>query len=387
MERAPYRWGVEAGVAVTGRFAFAVAGCVLLACSSGHGAATGVAGGAGAAGGSSAGAAGGSSAGAAGGSSAGAAGGSSAGAAGGSACQATRASAPTFPGSRDPAILARAAVVVGSCIPDDGIDRNLADMWLSDVNQTWFWERTVLQAPCLASAKCGCAAVDACLGWKVTPYDGGACPTCAGSLFSLCGLIGAGTQLRLSFDCAAIGYGCDPVTGCLPPAAALCDETTFAPTCADGRPALCAQNYGTTPAVVPGAACAAVGAACAEGACVGSGAACTDLPASNGELVPAPLACAGAMLDACVGGKHQAIDCAKRGPGFTCQTVDGQVFCGLAAECVPGTPGSATPGSNRCEGDTVVLCNAGRIDRVDCRALGFSGCAVDASKGKLGCLP
>ena len=368
--RAPYREDVEAGRgAVTGRFAFAVAGCALLACSSGHGGATGAAGGAG---GSSAGAAGGSSAGAGG---------------GGGACQATRASAPALPGSRDAAILARAAVVVGSCIPDDGIDRNLADMWLSDVNQTWFWERTVLQAPCLASAKCGCAAVEACLSWKVTPYDGGACPTCAGSLFSLCGLIEGATKYRLSFDCAAIGFGCDPVTGCLPPAAALCDTATFAPTCADGRPALCAQNYGPTAAVVPGAVCAAVGAACAGGACVGSGAACTDLPASNGELVPTPLACAGAMLDACVGGKHQAIDCAKRGPGFTCQTVDGHAFCGLAAECVPGTPGGATPGSNRCEGDTVVLCNAGRVDRVDCRALGFSGCAVDASKGQLGCLP
>jgi len=49
-------------------------------------------------------------------------------------------------------------------------------------------------------------------------------------------------------------------------------------------------------------------------------------------------------------------------------------FCGLASECVPGNePQGLTNHGNSCEGNTVVMCNAGRIDRVDCLSLGSRG--------------
>jgi hypothetical protein len=46
----------------------------------------------------------------------------------------------------------------------------------------------------------------------------------------------------------------------------------------------------------------------------------------------------------------------------------GHLNCGLGAECDVGSAYEVT-----CEGDELVLCNAGRIDRVDCKALGFEG--------------
>ncbi|MBK9266372.1 MAG: hypothetical protein IPM54_42125 [Polyangiaceae bacterium] len=60
------------------------------------------------------------------------------------------------------------------------------------------------------------------------------------------------------------------------------------------------------------------------------------------------------------------LDCGLLADGFTCQTVNGTSFCGLASECYDLKPA--------CEGDSVVLCNAGRIDKIDCKSLGFTGC-------------
>src|SRR6185295_15861193 len=117
----------------------------------------------------------------------------------------------------DPAVLARAAAVVGSCMPDDGIDRNLANMWHADVNNTEIWERLVLQAEWLANANCGCDAIKTCVGWEVTRSeddagaDAGGCTGCAGSVYTLCGTKGDSKGLRLTMDCSAIGQACDPL--------------------------------------------------------------------------------------------------------------------------------------------------------------------------------
>jgi hypothetical protein len=40
-----------------------------------------------------------------------------------------------------------------------------------------------------------------------------------------------------------------------------------------------------------------------------------------------------------------------------------------------------------CDGATVVICNAGRVDRVDCRSLGFTGCEVNKVNHTYGCIP
>jgi hypothetical protein len=302
-----------------------------------------------------------------------------------STCTVGRDGAPKLPGSRDPLLLARAAVVVGSCIPDDGIDRNLAEMWASDVNNARSFDRSVLQAACLASTTCGCGAVTECLGYQVVLGAFGSSKRCSGSTFTECVQPASGSGGCFSFECGAVGLACDPLVVCSAAPALACDETTFAPSCDQARrPQLCSSGGG-----VPGGDCAALGLTCDAGQCVGGGAACAGgLLASQGEVAPAGLGCAGTMLDACVGGKHAPIDCAKRGPGFSCQSVGGHFFCGLAAECVPGNePFGGDARNVKCEGNTVVLCNAGRLDRVDCRALGFAGCEVDASKAHYGCIP
>jgi hypothetical protein len=269
---------------------------------------------------------------------------------------------PKAPGAQDPALLARAAVVLGSCFPDDGIDRNLANMWASDVNHRRLWNRTAVKADCLASAKSGCAALDTCLGLKASAGTAAAPPTCTGSRFSYCEQAAAGRFACLSIDCATVGLSCDTGEVCLEAAP---------PTCGTG-----------------GADCAVVGLTCGGNECVGSGAACGGGGSTTeGDLSPEGLACTGTMLDACVGGKRATIDCAKRGPGFSCQHAGDAYFCGLASDCVPGNTAGADDTPNTCEGNTVVLCNAGRVDRVDCTSLGFTGCEVDRAKAHYGCLP
>jgi hypothetical protein len=299
-------------------------------------------------------------------------------------CMGTRNPAPNLPGSRDPDLLARAATVVGSCLPDDGIDRNLANIWHSDVNHAWIWQRPGLQAECLASTKCGCGDVKACIGWEVTRVDAGStCEPCAGSVF--CETIG---DLRLTIDCSAVGLVCDPLVGCGEAPAAPCANATFVPACsATGRPQTCDGSFGGD-AVSLGPECATLGLVCAGDQCAGNGAACTGGQVfSKGALSPQGLGCSGAMLDACVGGKHHTINCAERGPGFSCQTFDGHFFCGLASACLPGNEPEGSAATTTCEGNTVVVCNAGRIDRVDCLSLGFTGCSVDASSNQYGCIP
>jgi hypothetical protein len=78
------------------------------------------------------------------------------------------------------------------------------------------------------------------------------------------------------------------------------------------------------------------------------------------------------------------VNCATYGPGFTCQSRDGTFFCGLAAECVPADNyASAQPA--RCDGSQLSFCNAGRLETIDCLALGFTGCEVDSSMDRYGC--
>jgi hypothetical protein len=69
--------------------------------------------------------------------------------------------------------------------------------------------------------------------------------------------------------------------------------------------------------------------------------------------------------------REHVFDCGTLAEGFTCQSAQGLAFCGLASEC-PLVDTAAT-----CEGDNIVLCNAGRVDRIDCKALGFDGCDPD----------
>jgi len=112
----------------------------------------------------------------------------------------------------------------------------------------------------------------------------------------------------------------------------------------------------------------------------GDGAVCRER-SRGGAITWDGLECQGDTLQACAGGRTTLLDCGVAAPGFGCQSVGGFAFCGLASECLPAhLPGADQAGSPTiCEGSTVVFCNAGRIERIDCLTLGFDGCAETAA--------
>ena len=99
------------------------------------------------------------------------------------------------------------------------------------------------------------------------------------------------------------------------------------------------------------------------------------------------LGCSGNTLTACVNQQQTTVDCSTLGPGFTCQTLGSQYFCGLANQCVPADNYSgSTSNPVKCDGNTVVFCNAGRLEHIDCLSLGFTGCEVNHGAAKYGCI-
>jgi cysteine-rich repeat protein len=95
----------------------------------------------------------------------------------------------------------------------------------------------------------------------------------------------------------------------------------------------------------------------------------------------------GSALDACVNGRQALLDCSLQGPRFRCQEAGGIAFCGLASECVPELGYlNRFAFKESCDGDTLVFCNKGRIERVDCLSLGFVGCDLDGDFIRFGCV-
>ena len=182
-------------------------------------------------------------------------------------------------------------------------------------------------------------------------------------------------------DCSRFGLSCDPAANCIEEGAVACDGLE-PPTCtADGELLFCDDNG------MRHAPCQSLGFSCVDGKCSGDGAACLGQASGEEELVEVlGTACAGATLTACVGGRSVEVDCATYGPDFTCQSLDGNFFCGLAAECVPADNYEAAHPES-CDGNRLSFCNAGRLETLDCRALGFSGCEIAPSMDRYGCTP
>jgi hypothetical protein len=158
-----------------------------------------------------------------------------------------------------------------------------------------------------------------------------------------------------------------------------CEGATFAPSCNGSVPVFCDGS------LVEGTDCAVRGAACSDGLCTGTGDACSVSPSDP----TAGVSCNGNVLESCQNGQRATLDCTTFRAGFGCRTIGDVAFCGLAADCVPGgltmgdVPQDGDP-SPSCDGTTIVFCNAGRVERVDCTSLGFSGCDVEAAWG---CVP
>jgi hypothetical protein len=183
-----------------------------------------------------------------------------------SACRAEPDLTPSFPAvtALDPDLVARAAAVVGSCAPDDGVARNATHLWLSHLAAPYSYYRLVEQLTCLANANCGCAAVEHCLG--LTYHQPPAvCPSqCEGDVFT-----GCGDEVQVSIDCGRLGLSCDPAVACVAEAKVACDASEM-PTCnVQGEVTYCDEGARRkTP-------CQALGFKCVAGKCVGEGASCS----------------------------------------------------------------------------------------------------------------
>lgn len=235
----------------------------------------------------------------------------------------------------------------------------------------------------LASRSCGalrCFAEQrsgSCLAWLagclklvVTREQGGVCvdraAACEGApLRETARSCAEGVVTR--DECSSVGLRCvaSGVEG-----ACVAREGT---PCVAGAPARCVDNVvercvlGT---YTPVRDCRLTGSVCDAdaGTCAGDGAACVDGPPT----------CDGTALRACRGGRWHALDCGRLVRDSVCQTVGGHAFCGLDRACDPTT----APPRGTCDGDTMVLCSAGRVFRYLCAPLnGFTRC-----EGGVGCV-
>lgn len=285
---------------------------------------------------------------------------------------------PMFPAptSLDPDLVARAAAVIGSCMPDDGVARNATHIWLEHLAAPRLYFRFGAQLNCFANAGQGCAAVEHCLGWVYSAPPPSCTGACQGSVFK-----GCGDEVQVTVDCSRLGLSCDPQANCVAEPAVACDDSSEPSCTPDGEVLFCDDGaLRKTP-------CTALGFACVDGHCRGQGAACEGDSFAESELTaPLGTGCAGDVLLGCLGGYGATLDCSEQGPGFGCQSVGGAFFCGQAAECVPADNYlSAQPAS--CEGDVLSFCSAGRLEHLDCATLGFTGCEVNSKLGRYGCIP
>jgi hypothetical protein len=164
----------------------------------------------------------------------------------------------------------------------------------------------------------------------------------------------------------------------------VCDDTTTAGICDGTTPVACVDGI-----VRRGNDCETLGATCTVlstntgggtmTGCQGAGGACTGI--SNDDAVTARfegVRCENGKLLGCMMNGLTTLDCASVGAGFTCFDVpDGGVgagaYCGTAAECTPRSSWSKVAAT--CEGTSVVVCNGGKVDKVDCTTLGFTACS------------
>ncbi len=265
----------------------------------------------------------------------------------------------------------RAAVLFGTCVPDDGAYALLDDAYY-DPSLDFFEVTRADAIGCLAESTDGCAAIARCTGLEFD-LTGPCTRRCDGDTFD-----GCDDAWHFRVPCGMAGLVCDPDQGCVDPTAAMCDDEAFDETCREGHAERCNDDRVRGEYV-----CEELGLACSVTAeradCRGTLGECT--ATSRGRLDIVAMSCVdGDTLEGCVNGGVHRLACGTIAEGFTCQSMGGEEFCGLGDACDPrildGEDGTAT-----CDGDTIVICNAGRLDRVDCTSLGFTGCAVGGRDG------
>lgn len=231
------------------------------------------------------------------------------------------------------------------------------------------YENAYLNATCVLEAA-NCAAVGLCLRDGTAP---GACATegesCAGHDLASCAhQYASGPDELWSYPCSGFGLTCE--TNALPngdqdPYCTL--EACTANTCDGQLRKQC--KYGVTELED----CAALGATCTDGLCIGNGGACAG----------ATWTCTGTVRTFCAGHPIQA---AKQGAGTEDCALRGRrciVTTGAAALANCVVPAGET--CNTTTGVMTVTTVGGEV-LVDCKALGRpGGCVRDAANAVVGC--
>jgi hypothetical protein len=277
---------------------------------------------------------------------------------------------PTGSAPLEPGAAARAATFIASCISDDGVNRTLQEIYQERTVNPF---RTAAVYACLASKTNGCAAVTECLGLEYGTDGGcGSDASCNGAVYQEC----SGASFRLSVDCARLGLECKPFPGAYCGTAAETACSGSAGTCEAMTAVACIDGV-----MRRGLDCAKLGAQCGgiTPTCRGTGGACTGT--SNDDAMTARwegIRCENGKLVGCLQGGLSTLDCATSAVGFTCFDAPGgpataTAYCGSAAECTPRSPWDKVAAT--CDGTSVVMCNGGKIEKLDCKSLGFTGCA------------
>ncbi|WP_394845935.1 hypothetical protein LZC95_00545 [Pendulispora brunnea] len=298
-------------------------------------------------------------------------------------CSSSPETLPPPPGTNadgpDARALARAAVIQGSCLDRNENASQVLDRLYRETYATGSLSERIQTADlnCLSTATSGCQSLRDCLGITIDDAPQLDCKSsCAGEVFERCD-----GRHRIRVDCARHGLSCHPDAGCIAAPAVSCELTVFRASCRDGRPTVCVNGV-----LQSGPRCTELGLVCMDSGYPG----CHGPFGSSGRTTDSALivpyggvACTGSDLLAQVNSGTVNVDCGGVGHGFTCQSMPSGSydwhFCGQGTECNPIYP----PPAPLCDGTSLVLCNAGKLERVDCTALGFTGC--DATRGA--CMP
>jgi hypothetical protein len=233
------------------------------------------------------------------------------------------------------------------------------------IQQTYGWNGLqTSQIACLGAGTAGCSDLATCMGMS---FGSGTCTTyastCTGDINTLC--TPGPPSYTMIVDCKK-AYGAVCVTfSSIPGSFAFCStgktcSGTSAPYCSGNLFVSCLS--GTEMILM---SCAQAGLVCRAGVigCAGPGAPCTGTKST----------CSGPnIISYCINGYSLSVNCTALGVGFSCKpsTATG-ARCQQDTQCDP----DKASGTETCTGSMLNICNAGKKEQVDCKALGFSGCA------------
>lgn len=303
-------------------------------------------------------------------------------------------SPPDPAGPKDPDAVVNAVIAHASCYESPyfrSVNR-MIDLIYSARSANELTAALADRTACFKDMANGCETYRTCMGITTSasvPADVGPCKD--GIAYSELYLpIGLGRHLWT--NCAALGYECEPGQyfpehgNCVYPNKKACDINAEPwKACIDGDYYRCWSDE-TSP--TKGSAydyprCSDYGFECTTEAnyyfhyCKGTGPACSySVDPMTGSLIfdyRQGLSCESeTVLRTCVGGGEHVIDCTSLSPTFKCLNPEGDqpARCGFAREC-------SLEDEPMCDDTTLVVCDAGRVRKIDCRSLGFTSCNAE----------